>query len=209
MARSSVKPRRRRRPGKPSPAAASPRRRTGGRSARVRVSVLEAAFARADRKGLSRLQASPRRPHAPASTRHRSIDRWKTKQALTLDAVLHFAEAAIPTPDTGIVEIRPDRSGCNAWSAIWPRPRVSRSCGRLWALPQQPQADAGRANLLEAALRLDSHRVRQGRGARRISRRRRPAGVLRDLDRAALFQALRQQRATRRMAIQESDRPEC
>jgi len=107
----------------------------------VRVSVLEAAFAVLTEKGyhaFSIAEAAQR-----AGVHETSIyRRWKTKQALTLDAVLHFAEAAIPTPDTG--SLRSDLIALVQRLVSYLASPQGQSL--MWALgvPQQPQADAGR-----------------------------------------------------------------
>jgi AcrR family transcriptional regulator len=100
MVRPAVKRRQRRRPDKQAPASAAPRLRLGGRSARVRASVLEAAFGVLTEKGFHDFTIAE--TAARAGVHETSIyRRWKTRQALTMEACLHFAEAAFPPPDTG------------------------------------------------------------------------------------------------------------
>ena|SRR5262245_16397759 len=74
--------------------------RPGGRSARVRSSVLESAFQLLVRKGLEAFSiaevAAQSGVHATSIYR-----RWGTKDALVRDACLHQADVALPIPDTG------------------------------------------------------------------------------------------------------------
>jgi AcrR family transcriptional regulator len=77
-----------------------PRGRPGGRSARVREAVLQAAFALLAEKGFEALSIAEVAAHA--GVHETSIyRRWGTKNALALEASLHFARSAIPIPDTG------------------------------------------------------------------------------------------------------------
>jgi len=100
MAHPPAKPRQRRRSVRPARASAKPRPRLGGRSARVRASVLEAAFAVLTEKGFHAFTIAE--TAARAGVHETSIyRRWGTKHALATDACLHFAETALPPPDTG------------------------------------------------------------------------------------------------------------
>jgi AcrR family transcriptional regulator len=79
---------------------AQPRKRPGGRSARVRASVLNAAFLVLTRKGIEGFTIADVAKRA--GVHETSIYRgWATKSALAVDACLHFADAALPLPDTG------------------------------------------------------------------------------------------------------------
>ena len=92
--------RRRRRAEAARPAPATPRRRLGGRSARVRASVLEAAFRLLMKKGTDAFSIAE--VAAKAGVHETSIyRRWGTKHALIRDACLHHVEGALPMPDTG------------------------------------------------------------------------------------------------------------
>jgi|SRR5690242_14701830 AcrR family transcriptional regulator len=92
--------RRRRRAEAARPAPATPRRRLGGRSARVRASVLEAAFRLLMKKGTDAFSIAE--VAAKAGVHETSIyRRWGTKHALIRDACLHLVEGALPMPDTG------------------------------------------------------------------------------------------------------------
>jgi len=76
------------------------RQRVGGRSARVRSSVLQSAFAVLVEKGSDAFTIAE--VAARAGVHETSIyRRWGTRTALALEACLHFAEAALAIPDTG------------------------------------------------------------------------------------------------------------
>lgn len=75
-------------------------RRLGGRSARVRASVLQAAFAVLMERGSEAFTIAE--VAARSGVHETSIyRRWGAKGALALEASLHFAEVAITIPDTG------------------------------------------------------------------------------------------------------------
>lgn len=76
------------------------KRRMGGRSARVRKSVLEAAFEILVDEGLGQFSIAEvaKRSGVHETSIYR---RWGTKEALATDACLHFADTAMPVPDTG------------------------------------------------------------------------------------------------------------
>jgi AcrR family transcriptional regulator len=77
-----------------------PRERPGGRSARIRSLVLEAGFAVFVEKGFEAFTIAEVADRA--GVHETSIyRRWKTRGALAMDCCLHYAEATIPTPDTG------------------------------------------------------------------------------------------------------------
>jgi len=80
--------------------AGTPRPRLGGRSARVRASVLEAALRLLAEKGLDAFAIAE--VAARAGVHETSIyRRWATKDALAWDALMHHAESGIPVPDRG------------------------------------------------------------------------------------------------------------
>jgi len=80
--------------------AAKPRRRLGGRSARVRESVLQSAFRLLVEKGIDAFTIAE--VAVRAGVHETSIyRRWGTKHALARDACLHHAESALSIPDTG------------------------------------------------------------------------------------------------------------
>lgn len=77
--------------------------RTGGRSARVRETVLEAAFAELTSVGYAALtvEAVAARAGVNKTTIYR---RWPTLDDLLLDALTSWSVEALPAPDTGSIE---------------------------------------------------------------------------------------------------------
>ena len=118
-----------------------PRPRPGGRSARVRAAVLQAAFAVLAEKGIGAFGIAE--VAARAGVHETSIyRRWGTKSALALEAALHVAQSALTIPDTGSL-----RSDLKALAA------------RLVALLASPQG--------EAFLALAAYRQPEALAARR------------------------------------------
>ena len=76
------------------------RRRTGGRSARVREAVLKATLRVVAEQGAEAASigeiARQARVHETSIYR-----RWRTKEHLILDALLDYSEEQLPIPDTG------------------------------------------------------------------------------------------------------------
>jgi AcrR family transcriptional regulator len=78
-------------------------RRTGGRTARVRAAVFEAAFAELGLRGYSAVSIEDiaARAGVHKTTIYR---RWETKDKLLADAVSDLLDITAPTPDTGSIE---------------------------------------------------------------------------------------------------------
>lgn len=76
------------------------RRRTGGRSARVREAVLKATLQVVAEHGADAVSISElaRQADVHETSIYR---RWPTKEHLVLDALLDYSEAKLPIPDTG------------------------------------------------------------------------------------------------------------
>ncbi len=76
------------------------RRRTGGRSARVREAVLKVTLQAVAEHGADRVSISEiaRQAEVHETSIYR---RWPTKEHLVLDALLDYSEAKLPIPDTG------------------------------------------------------------------------------------------------------------
>jgi AcrR family transcriptional regulator len=79
---------------------ASVRRRTGGRSARVRQAVLKATLRAVAEHGADAVIISEiaRQAEVHETSIYR---RWPTKEHLLLDALLDYSEAELPIPNTG------------------------------------------------------------------------------------------------------------
>jgi AcrR family transcriptional regulator len=78
----------------------APRRRPGGRSARVRAAVLHATIDELAAVGYPRLgfDGIARRAGVHKTTLYR---RWPTREALVVEALLELSAARVPMPDTG------------------------------------------------------------------------------------------------------------
>ncbi len=78
------------------------RRRTGGRSARVREAVLKATLQAVAEHGADAVNIGEiaREAEVHETSIYR---RWPTKEHLLLDALLDYSEAELPIPDTGSV----------------------------------------------------------------------------------------------------------
>lgn len=81
------------------PATPDPRRRTGGRSARIRAAVFEATIQLLQEQGYEALSFASigERTGVHETTLYR---RWKTKEQLVIDAVASQVAQDIPIPDT-------------------------------------------------------------------------------------------------------------
>lgn len=79
---------------------AGPRRRPGGRSARIQAAVFEALFQLLEEKGYEALSFATiaERAGVHETSLYR---RWKTKEQLVVDAVTSRVAQAIPIPNTG------------------------------------------------------------------------------------------------------------
>ena len=83
-----------------APARAKRPVRLGGRSARVRASVLQAAFTILTQRGIDDFTIAD--VAVRAGVHETSIyRRWGTRTGLAAEACLHFAETALSIPDTG------------------------------------------------------------------------------------------------------------
>lgn len=84
------------------PGSAAPRRRPGGRSARVRAAVLRASLEELAAVGYPRLgfEGIARRAGVHKTTLYR---RWTSLEALLVEALLEHSAVRVPMPDTGSV----------------------------------------------------------------------------------------------------------
>jgi len=100
MGRKASGPRRGGRAGAGATTRVERRRRQGGRSARVRSSVLQSAFTVLTQKGVEGFTIAEvaKRAKVHETSIYR---RWGHPTALVLEACLHFAEHALVIPDTG------------------------------------------------------------------------------------------------------------
>ncbi|MFE3444198.1 TetR/AcrR family transcriptional regulator [Nocardia sp. NPDC059180] len=119
-----------------------PRRRTGGRSARVRDAVLTATLDQVAEHGIEGLTIGDvaARAGVAETTVYR---RWGTRTALVADAVTELAAVGNPTPDTG--SVREDlQQLAEQISHLISRPGIARLVGTTIALSTDPEVAAAR-----------------------------------------------------------------
>lgn len=120
----------------------APRKRTGGRSARVREAVLTATLEQVTEHGIEGLTIGDvaARAGVAETTIYR---RWGTRMALIADAVTELAAAGNPVPDTG--SLRGDLGLlAEQVSQLISRPGIARLVGTTVALSADPEVDAAR-----------------------------------------------------------------
>ncbi|MET9325795.1 TetR/AcrR family transcriptional regulator [Tsukamurella sp. NPDC003166] len=119
-----------------------PRRRTGGRSARVRESVLAAALALVAERGFEGLRIAEVavRAGVAETTVYR---RWPTPTALISDAVTELAAQGNPAPDTG--DLCGDlRRVAEQITALLAGPGIARLVGATLSMAGDAEVDAAR-----------------------------------------------------------------
>ncbi len=120
----------------------APRKRTGGRSARVRDAVLTATLEQVTEHGIEGLTIGDvaARAGVAETTIYR---RWGTRTALIADAVTELAAVGNPVPDTG--SLRSDLTVlAGQVSDLISRPGMARLVGTTVALSSDPEVDAAR-----------------------------------------------------------------
>ncbi|MGW0050293.1 TetR/AcrR family transcriptional regulator [Nocardia cyriacigeorgica] len=123
-------------------ASPAPRKRTGGRSARVREAVLTAVLDQVIEHGIEGLTIGDvaARAGVAETTIYR---RWGTRTALIAEAVTELAAAGNPLPDTG--SLRTDLHVLAEQIAeLIARPGIARLVGTTIALSSDPEVDAAR-----------------------------------------------------------------
>ncbi|MFC9472421.1 MULTISPECIES: TetR/AcrR family transcriptional regulator [Nocardia] len=120
----------------------APRKRTGGRSARVRDAVLTATLEQVTEHGIEGLTIGDvaARAGVAETTIYR---RWGTRTALIAEAVTELAAVGNPAPDTG--SLRSDLAVlAGQVSDLISRPGMARLVGTTVALSSDPEVDAAR-----------------------------------------------------------------
>lgn len=137
------------------------RRRTGGRSARVREAVLKATLHAVAEQGADAVSISEiaRRAEVHETSIYR---RWPTKEHLLLDALLDFSEAKLPIPNTG--SLRADLVAfATAVTAYLDSP-LGRTLARAMAIAGDDDTlAAGRAQFWKSRLDLASAMIERAK----------------------------------------------
>ena len=108
---------------------AAVRQRPGGRSARVRQSVLDATLALLGGGGLDKLTVADIAQRA--GVHETSIRRrWRTRENLICDALLNYSELHLPIPDTG--SLREDLAAFATELAAYLTTPLGRRSSRRW-----------------------------------------------------------------------------
>ncbi|KAF0845335.1 TetR/AcrR family transcriptional regulator [Nocardia caishijiensis] len=132
-----------------------PRKRTGGRSARVRKSVLTATLEQVTEHGIEGLTIGDvaARAGVAETTIYR---RWGTRTALIADAVSELAATGNPAPDTGA--LRTDlRVLAEQVAHLISNPGIARLVGTTIALSTDPEVDAARRRFWNDRFEKSSH----------------------------------------------------
>ncbi|MCP2315250.1 transcriptional regulator, TetR family [Nocardia amikacinitolerans] len=143
----------------PSETSPVPRKRTGGRSARVREAVLTATLDQVAEHGIEGLTIGDvaARAGVAETTIYR---RWGTRTALIAEAVTEMAAAGNPAPDTGT--LRGDlRQLAEQISHLISRPGIARLLGTTIALSADPDVAAARRRFWNERFERTYHVIRR------------------------------------------------
>ncbi|WP_068065107.1 TetR/AcrR family transcriptional regulator [Nocardia xishanensis] len=152
------------------PVARVPRKRTGGRSARVREAVLTATLDQVAEHGIEGLTIGDvaARAGVAETTIYR---RWGSRTALIAEAVTELAAAGNPMPDTGT--LRGDlRLLAEQIAQLISGPGIARLVGTTIALSADPEVAAARRHFWEDRFQRSSQVI-----GRAVERGELPEGV--------------------------------
>ncbi|MBT2264404.1 TetR/AcrR family transcriptional regulator [Rhodococcus erythropolis] len=137
----------------------SSRKRTGGRSARVRQAVLKATLDQLASEGIEGLTISEvaARAGVAETTIYR---RWGTRTALVADAVTELAAVNNPVPDTGT--LRGDlHQLADQISHLISHPGIARLLASLTALSADQDVATARRRFWDERFELTAHAIRR------------------------------------------------
>ncbi|WP_431969823.1 TetR/AcrR family transcriptional regulator [Nocardia sp. bgisy134] len=137
----------------------APRKRTGGRSARVREAVLAATLDQVAEHGIEGLTIGDvaARAGVAETTIYR---RWGTRTALIAEAVTELAAVGNPAPDTGT--LRGDlQQLAEQISHLISRPGIARLLGTTIALSTDPDVAAARHSFWNERFERTAHVIRR------------------------------------------------
>jgi AcrR family transcriptional regulator len=145
---------------------ASIRRRTGGRSARVRKAVLKATLQAVVEHGADAVSISE--IARQAAVHDTSIyRRWPTKDHLLLDALLDYSESTLPIPDTGT--LRGDLVEFATEVSAYLASPLGRTLARAMAVAgDADDLDAARAQFWKSRLDLASAMIERAKVRREV-----------------------------------------
>jgi AcrR family transcriptional regulator len=145
---------------------ASIRRRTGGRSARVRKAVLKATLQAVVEHGADAVSISE--IARQAAVHDTSIyRRWPTKDHLLLDALLDYSESTLPIPDTGT--LRGDLVEFATEVSAYLASPLGRTLTRAMAVAgDADDLDAARAQFWKSRLDLASAMIERAKVRREV-----------------------------------------
>lgn len=172
----------------PEPAEPAPRRRIGGRSARVRETVIAATVQQVLDHGIEGLSLGSVAARAGVSetTIYR---RWGSRTALITDAMNDLAAVGNPPPDTGI--LREDlRQILEQITRLITRPGVARLLGTAAALDADPELAAARTAFWDNRFDQIAPVVERARAAGSIRADAHPREVLETLAAPLYFRLL-------------------
>ncbi|MFF2549737.1 TetR/AcrR family transcriptional regulator [Nocardia sp. NPDC058058] len=167
---------------------AQPRKRTGGRSARVREAVIAATLHQVLDHGIEGLSLGSVavRAGVAETTLYR---RWGSRTALITDAVTQLAELGNPPPDTG--SLRGDlRQILEQISDLITRPGVARLLGTAAALDGDPELTAARTAFWDNRFEQISPVIDRARDAGDLRADAQPRAVLETLTAPLYFRLL-------------------
>ncbi|UGT55268.1 TetR/AcrR family transcriptional regulator [Nocardia asteroides] len=165
-----------------------PRKRTGGRSARVRTAVLTATLEQVTEHGIEGLTIGDvaARAGVAETTIYR---RWGTRTTLIAEAITDLAAAGNPVPDTGA--LRSDlRVLAEQVAQLISTPGIARLVGTTIALSADPEVDAARRRFwnhrFEESSRIITKAIERGELPARVN----PREVLETLSAPLYFRLL-------------------
>lgn len=155
------------------------RRRPGGRSARVRQAVLDAALQAVAEAGIEKLSIAD--VAARADVHETSIyRRWKTKENLSTDALLNYSEQHLPIPDTG--SLRGDLIAFGNELAAYLATPLGRALAQTMAsIPDSPAIAQARDAFWQTRYQLSSTMIQRAIDRREVAATTDPLIVLETL----------------------------
>ncbi|TQM33362.1 TetR/AcrR family transcriptional regulator [Nocardia bhagyanarayanae] len=166
----------------------APRKRTGGRSARVRQAVLTATLEQVIEHGIEGLTIGDiaARAGVAETTIYR---RWGTRTTLIAEALTELAAAGNPAPDTG--DLRTDlRILAEQVTHLIEQPGIARVVGTTVALSSDPEVDTARRRFWDERFEKSSQVVTKAIARGELPEHTSPREVLETLSAPLYFRLL-------------------